>query len=63
MTAEKKIEDIINQELTRMWEGGAKSERTRILSLLENEIEVCTCEEPLQHLQRRIRSIKIKGEK
>jgi hypothetical protein len=34
-----------------------------VLSLLDNELEMCTCETPLQHVRERIERIVIKGEK
>lgn len=38
------------------------SERDRFIALLDNELDQCTCEDPLRHLRERVLMIAVKGE-
>lgn len=40
---------------------GRRLERERMFALLDNELEMCTCEEPLVHLRKRLEMIRIQG--
>ncbi len=52
-----------NRWLTQNNTEVAATERDRFIALLDNELNQCTCEDPLRHLRERVLMIAVKGER
>lgn len=53
--------DLIEEAEKQGFELGVRHAEERIIKLLDNELEQCTCEEPMQHFRKRLEMIGIKG--